>query len=84
MGNCAHALAMKTRGLVNDSRYKTCCAQRCCSYATDECSNVGDARYSLFEETLVNDCISNMSAQESLHTVGAARTQTGLRFVLEH
>ena len=52
MGNCAHALAMKTRGLANDSRYKTCCAQRCCSYANDECSNVVDARYSVFEETL--------------------------------
>ena len=56
MGNCAHALAMKTRGLANDSGYKTCCAQRCCNYATDECSNVVDARYSVFRRDSVNDC----------------------------
>ena len=55
MGNCALALAMKHVAwllIVDTGLYKACCAQRCRSYAADECSNVVDARYWAFEETL--------------------------------
>ena len=38
--------------IVDTGLYKACCAQRCCSYAADECSNVVDARYWVFEDTL--------------------------------
>ena len=68
---------MKTRGLANDSRYKTCCAQRCCSYTTDECSNVVDARYSVFEETIV---FQTCQHRVTTHSRGRANTdRTSLR-----
>ena len=81
MGNCAHALAMKTRGLATDCRYKTCCAQCCYSYATDGCSNVVDARYLVFEGDSVNDCIQTCQHRVAIHSRGCANTSL---LVLEH